>query len=218
MTLSFSAWKEGLVCYVPSLLLGAVLVLMAARGHRWAWVGAVFFVAAGLFELYFFRDPARRIPDREGDVVSPADGKVVAIEHLDDTPHYNGPCERISIFLSIFDVHVNRAPYAGKVVAIRYKEGAFKNAMKAETSECNESNTVWLNTERGPLTVRQISGAVARRIVCKAQEGGRLARGEKFGMIKFGSRTELYLPPGTEVLVQVKDKVRAGSTVVARFP
>jgi phosphatidylserine decarboxylase len=143
---------------------------------------------------------------------------VVAIEDLSATPHYAGPCRRISIFLSIFSVHVNRAPFDGVVKDVQYRHGQFKNAMNSETSECNESNAVWLDTPRGPVTVRQIAGVIARRIVCRAHVGEALAKGEKFGMIRFGSRTELYLPPDAEVCVRIKEHVKAGTTIVGRFP
>jgi len=218
VTASFSAWKEGAIHYLPTLLVGVVCLYFAARGYKGAWVGVVLFGFYGVFSLFFFRDPSRSVIAESREVVAPADGKVVGIEDLEASPHYDGPCRRVSVFLSVFDVHVNRAPFEGTVRMIDYREGRFKNAMKAESSETNESNAVWMDTDHGPVTVRQISGAVARRIVCKARVGEALAKGERFGMIKLGSRTELYLPPGTEVCVRMKEKVRAGVSVVARFP
>ena len=217
MTPSFSAWKAGLVYYLPALAAGAICLFFAFKGYRIAWAGAAVFLLPGLFALFFFRDPPRTIKAAAGEIVSPADGTIVAIEDLKDTPYYAGPCRRISIFLSVFSCHVNRAPFAGTVRDIRYKKGQFKNAMKAETSECNESNAIWFDTDRGPMTVRQISGAIARRIVCATAIGDALATGQKFGMIKFGSRTELYLPPNTEIRVKIREKVRAGTSIVARF-
>lgn len=211
MNTAFSGWRAGFRYYGPLLVVGAGLL---AYGLPWA---GGFAVALGLFTLYFFRDPARTVPDEPGAVVSPADGTVVAVEDLDETEHYDGPCRRISIFLSIFNVHVNRAPYDCETVRVAYKEGRYINAMSAESSKVNESNAIWLTSAAGPMTVRQVSGAVARRIVCLPQPGDVLKRGQKIGMIKFGSRTELYLPPGTEVTVQLKDKVKGGATVVARF-
>jgi phosphatidylserine decarboxylase len=214
---SFSAWKEGAFQYIPTLVAAMVFAFLIARGYRTAWAGAILFGLYTLFALFFFRDPARAIPGADSDIVSPADGKVVAIEDLGATPHYEGPCRRISIFLSPFNVHVNRAPVQGTVSKILYQHGQYINAMKPEASERNESNALWMQTPYGPVTVRQISGAVARRIVCRAAVGRTLERGQKFGMIKLGSRTELYLPPGTEICVKIKDKVRAGSSIVARF-
>ena len=141
----------------------------------------------------------------------------IGIEDLAETPHYDGPCRRLSIFMSVLSVHVNRAPINGTVIKASHAPGRHGNAMNPASSTANESNALWLDTPYGPVTVRQISGAVARRIVCNAAEGDILAKGERFGMIKLGSRTELYLPPGTEVCAAMKDRVRAGTTVVARF-
>ncbi len=211
----FSAWREGMLLYVPLLIIGV-------SGSAMFWGESVMVVpvcalVAGLFTLFFFRDPPRTITAIAGEAVSPADGTVVAIEDLEKTPHYDGPCKRISIFLSVFSVHVNRAPLEGTVTEIAYRPGKFKNAMRADTTDCNESNAVRMDTSHGPVTVRQISGAIARRIVCPCEVGNTLSKGEKFGMIKFGSRTELYLPPETAVRVSPKEKVRAGSTVVAHL-
>ena len=210
----FSAWKEGAIIYVPWLAIGAALTWVAWPGGL-AMLG-ILVLASGAFALCFFRDPPRAVAAGEGEIVSPADGAVVAIEDLDDSPHYDGPCRRVSIFLSILDVHINRAPAAGTVRSITYQPGRFLAAMKRETSDCNEAMTVHLDTGHGPMTVRQIAGMIARRIVCRTGVGDSLDKGEKFGMIKFGSRTELYLPPDTEVCVRVKDKVRAGTTIMAR--
>ncbi len=214
---SFSAWKVGLPYYLPLLLLGMACLALACRGHRWAWAGVAVFFVCGLFALFFFRDPPRGIHAAPNEVVSPADGTIVAIEDLKESPHYEGPCRRVSIFLSVLSVHVNRAPFEGVVKDIRYKRGEFLNAMRADTTDRNESNAVWMDTPRGPMTVRQISGAIARRIVCPVRVGDALEKGQKFGMIKFGSRTELYLPPDAEVCVKVRDKVAAGTSIVARF-
>ena len=214
----FNAWTEGIWHYLPSILIGAGGLWAALSHHRTGWaVGAGFLLLLGIFALFFFRDPPRVISAKDNELVSPADGTIVGIEDLATSPHYDGPCRRVSIFLSVFNVHINRAPFDGTVRDIRYRPGEFKNAMKAETTDCNEANAVWIDTPKGLITVRQISGLIARRIVCRVKAGDAVTRGQKFGMIKFGSRTELYLPPGTEVRVQLKDSVKAGSTVVAQF-
>lgn len=215
MNKPFSAWRVGLPYYGTLLAAGIVLSVVLIPLGLW-WLGAII-AGLGLFTLYFFRDPVRDIPQDPGAVVSPADGTVVAIEDLEETEHYEGACRRISIFLSVFNVHVNRAPYDAQTAQVLYKEGRYINAMSAESSKVNESNAIWLNAAEGPMTVRQVSGAVARRIVCLPTPGETLTRGQKIGMIKFGSRTELYLPPGTEVTVNLKDKVKGGATIVARF-
>ena len=172
--------------------------------------------------LWFFRNPRRQIPKGAGEIVCPADGKVAEIIRLADEPFVGGPAVRIGIFLSIFDVHLNRAPAAARVVALRYRPGEFLNALRAESAERNENLWIGLEEEAPPhrrMAVRQIAGAIARRIVCAARTGDSLARGEVFGMIKLGSRTELVLPATAEleVAVAVGQRVRAGSTVVARY-
>lgn len=211
---NFSAWKAGAPYYVPLFVIGVVLFGALFQGGLW-YLSMPFF-AVGLFVLYFFRDPRRVVKASPGEIVSPADGKVVGIEELKSTPYYEGPCQRISIFLSIFNVHVNRAPASGQVGKVQYKPGGFRNAMRADASELNESNAIWVETPFGPMTVRQISGAVARRIVCVLDAGQELVQGQKIGMIKFGSRTELYLPPETEVCVRLNQKVHGGTTIVAK--
>lgn len=217
MNTPFSAWKEGAAQYIPALLAAALCFYFARKGYTIAWVGVGVLGFYGLFALFFFRDPPRAITATPNEFVSPADGTIVGIEDLVETPHYSGPCRRVSIFLAVWSVHVNRAPFEGTVQAVKYKEGAFVDARKSESSERNESNAVWMQTPHGPVTVRQISGAVARRIVCRTKVGDTLAKGQKFGMIKLGSRTELYLPPGTEVCVKMGDKVYAGKTTLGHF-
>ncbi|MCC6144875.1 MAG: phosphatidylserine decarboxylase family protein [Candidatus Hydrogenedentes bacterium] len=215
MNKPFSGWREGAKFYIPVLVLGIVL-LFALMPLGYGWIG-VAVVLLGVAMALFFRDFPRNILAASHEIVSPADGTIVAIEDLDQSPFYEGPCKRISIFLSVLSVHVNRAPCACTVKAIKYTPGQFINAMSGKSSEVNEANTLWLDTEFGPMTVRQISGLVARRIVCPVQVGAKLTTGEKFGMIRFGSRTELYLPPNAEVLTRVRAKVAGGTSVLARF-
>ncbi len=215
METSFSGWKEGRRHYLPWFVLAAVVT-----GVLWpfgyAWVGIpMFLFACGT--LLFFRDFNRDITKAPGEVLAPADGTVVGIEQLEETPHYEGSCLRISIFMSVFNVHVNRVPCDCTVRTIKYAPGKYLNAMKEQASRVNESNAVWLDTQWGAVTVRQISGAIARRIVCPVKEGTMLTQGEKFGMIKFGSRVEVYLPPGAEATVALKQKSRAGITRLAKF-
>jgi phosphatidylserine decarboxylase len=186
-------------------------------GGIWAWLA----VGPGVLLLlivYFFRDPPRRIPDAVGAIVAPADGKVVDVTPLPHDEFVGGPAVRIGIFLSIFNVHVNRAPFAAQVVDTHYRPGEFLNAMRADSAERNESMWIGFETLEMPIrrfAVRQISGMFARRIVCCLRPGQAVARGEKFGMIKLGSRTELILPADVEVVVRLGDKIHAGSDVVA---
>jgi phosphatidylserine decarboxylase len=211
----FSAWKEGAPYYLPLIAIGGTIVVVSFH-TIFVWPGAVvlFF---GLFALTFFRDFPRNADAKPGDMVSPADGTIVEIQEMESTPYYDGPCKRVSIFLSVFNAHINRSPFDATVIAIQYKPGLFKDARRPDTSQINESNAIRLSTSHGPLTLRQISGAVARRIVCRASVGDTLTRGEKFGMIKFGSRTELYLPKTAEICVTLQEKVYAGQTIIGRF-
>ncbi|REK12470.1 MAG: phosphatidylserine decarboxylase family protein [Planctomycetota bacterium] len=174
------------------------------------------------FVLYFFRDPPRSVPQEPGLLVSPADGTIAEVARLDHDPFVGGPAVRIGIFLSIFNVHINRAPAAARVIRLRYEPGLFLNALNPESALKNENLTIGLETTDSPrrrMVVRQIAGLIARRIVCNLRSGELVARGHKFGMIKLGSRTELVLPDeaGLEVLTRVGQKVKGGSTVLARY-
>ena len=212
----FNSWKVGAPYFVPLLVL-AVLVQVGALRLGFAWASIPFW-AAFLFTLNFFRDPPRRISQEADIIVSPADGKVDAIEDLEDCAYFEGPCTCVSIFLNVFNVHVNRMPDDATVTKIEYREGEFRNAMDPESRQINESNTLLLETPHGPMAVRQISGAIARRIVCVTEPGKQLTKGEKFGMIKFGSRTEMYFAQGAEILVRTGQNVKGGSTDIARMP
>lgn len=216
MNTDFCAWRAGARYYVPLLLIGGLSLVLGWPGP-FAWLGGVVLVA-GLASLGFFRDPPRPLTAQVNEAVAPADGKVVAVDELEDSAHFPGPCKRVTIFLSILDVHVNRAPLAGTVREVRFHPGLFLNALDDRSSEENESNTVLLDTAHGPVGVRQIAGLIARTIVCAAEEGDSLAQGQRFGMIKFGSRTELYLSPEAEIVVEPAAKVKAGRTIMARFP
>ena len=200
-----------------SLLFGALAV---AGGWLW-WPLAVVFGVPLCMVVWFFRDPPRRIPDDPAAVVAPADGVVTDVVEVDELDFIGGRALRVGIFLSIFNVHVNRAPCAGRVDFVKYREGAFHAAFRGEASTQNESNAVGLTLPGGGrMLVRQISGAVARRIVCVCGPGAELARGERFGMIKFGSRTELLvsLEVPFSAVVKVGQKVRGGSTVIGMMP
>jgi phosphatidylserine decarboxylase len=169
----------------------------------------------------FFRDPLRRVPEDPGILVSPADGKVVEVTHLDRDEFLGGPAVRIGIFLSIFNVHLNRMPAAARVIQMKYSPGDFLSATKPKSALQNENTWIGLEEQSPPhrrMIVRQISGAIARRIVCNLRPGEVLARGAKFGMIKLGSRTELILPDDKELKIEVavSQRVKAGITVMAR--
>ncbi len=186
------------------------------------WLGTATFTVIGLLIVWFFRNPPRRIPDAPGLVVSPADGKVVAIEEIEHDEFIGGSALQIGIFLSIFNVHINRAPVAGRVIGLRYRPGKYLNALRPESARENEQLAVRMQEEQSPFRryiVRQITGAIARRIVCWLKPGDQLDRGEQFGMIKLGSRTELVLPREAtlKLRVQLGDKVIAGTSILAEY-
>lgn len=187
-----------------------------------AWLAVATLAVIGLLIVWFFRNPSREVPSGPGLIVSPADGKIVAIEEIGHDEFLGGPAVQIGIFLSIFNVHINRAPVAGRVIGLRYRPGKYLNALRPESARENEQLAVRLQETEYPFrryVVRQITGAIARRIVCWLKPGDSLARGEQFGMIKLGSRTELILPREATLNVRVKigDKVQAGKSVLAEF-
>ncbi len=203
-------------------LMGWPLLALTVAAAYFCWYVAPLPAAALGLVIYFFRDPPRRTPQGPGLVVSPADGTVAEVTRLERDEFIGGPAVRIGIFLSIFNVHLNRAPLASRVIALRYSPGEFLNALRPESARRNESMWIGLEEDSPPhrrLVVRQISGAIARRIVCDLRPGESLTRGQKFGMIKLGSRTELVLPDaeGLSITTAVGDRVRAGTTVLARF-
>lgn len=204
--------KEG----YPLIAAGATLSLASAlAGWRWASgaLGIATFAVAG-----FFRDPERKIPTEVGIVVSPADGKVVSIADVSRGSRFPDTATRVSIFLSPLDVHINRLPVTGRVDRVDYQPGRFLAAYKDIASERNEQNSLKLIDEQGrSLGVVQIAGAVARRIVCWARPGDQRQRGERFGLIMFGSRTDIYLPAGCRVEVEEGQRVRGGETILGRF-
>jgi phosphatidylserine decarboxylase len=166
----------------------------------------------------FFRDPDRIIPDIRGAVVSPADGKIIAASIVDNTSYYTGTAMKISIFMSLFNVHVNRVPSDGLVKKISYYPGKFFSANLDKASLENEHNAVFIDMENGKaLCVVQIAGLIARRIICKIQPGDRLVRGQRFGLICFGSRLDVYLPADIKLKVTVGDKVKAGASILGQF-
>jgi len=207
-----------------------VLVLMAAVGvfgielsPLWGVVAieAILAIILG-WALMFFRDPRREPPRDDSLLLSPADGTITDVGMVEETEFIDGPALRVGIFLSIFNTHINRAPCDAKVERIVYRPGKYLNAMSPRAGQVNESNNLSMVRTSEPqdrLLVRQISGAIARRIVCAAQEGQRLTGGEQFGMIKFGSRTELYLSASerVECLVRIGDKVKAGLTPLVKY-
>ncbi len=183
------------------------------------WISAGIFLAFLIFTLYFFRNPARHPQGNEQDVLSPADGKIVQNAIIHDERYLKTRCRKIGIFMSLFDVHINRCPVTGTVEAIEYRKGKFVSANLDKASDDNEQNALIIKTKDGiSLSVVQIAGLIARRIVCYPVVGTMLRRGSIFGMIKFGSRLDVYLPEGSQVHVSLGQKVRAGETILATLP
>ena len=214
--------KEALPFFLPLALAAALLRYIFGCSERflkrqiWAIPGAL-----ALFVLYFFRNPPRSNQAQGADLLAPADGKVLSVEYIRDEQEFiKGPAVKVTIFLSVFNVHINRSPVAGVVSHIRYQPGKFLPAYKSHLSEINERNYMGLIAEvkEHRVLVVQLVGLVARRIVCWSEIGDRLDAGERFGLMKFGSRVELYVPHGSTIYVSEGDKVKGGVTILGRLP
>lgn len=204
---------EGWIYIIPFVILAAVSLLI-----QW-YSAAIIFSAVAVFLINFFRDPHRTGSERHVDVLSPADGTVVMIKDVPDGEIWPGLTRQVSIFMSVFDVHVNRAPMAGKIVHYSYSPGKKIPAMSHKSSTDNEQNLIVMTDHRGAtLAFKQIAGLLARRIVFDRKEGDTVARGERIGMIKFGSRVDMFLPPNATILVKPGDKPKVGLTIIAEIP
>jgi phosphatidylserine decarboxylase len=198
-------------------ILTALAVSVVAFVLGWWFIGAPAAACAAFF-LLFFRDPERHPPEAKELVVAPADGRVVSVVKTDNAPLLDGPKLRLSIFMSPLDVHINRMPVAVTVEEIRHKPGKFLAAYKDHAVEQNEQNAMRVMDADGrKLAIVQVAGFLARRVVCKARKGDTYKKGERFGLIMFGSRTDLYLPPDIEILVAEGQKVKGGESVIGRF-
>jgi phosphatidylserine decarboxylase len=199
------------------LILIALVLSIGAFALGWFSIG-ILGAASAAFFLLFFRDPDRHSPAEQGLIVAPADGRVVSVVATDKAPLIDGPKVRVSIFMSPLDVHVNRMPVAATVEEIRHTAGKFLAAYKDETVEENEQNAMRIADAQGrKLAIVQVAGFLARRVVCKARKGDTYLKGERFGLIMFGSRTDLYLPPEAEIVIKQGQKVKGGETVIGRF-
>jgi phosphatidylserine decarboxylase len=199
--------------YIYGLSLLAVAALLVWATGSWAWSIAPVLLAA--FFLWFFRDPQRTVPVDPGLIVSPGDGLVTETVTI-STPR--GPQQRISIFLSVFDVHVNRSPIGGVIRAVQYRKGQYLNAMNPDSAEHNERNVVTVSGEGIEITFKQIAGLLARRIVFNLSEGDTVERGQRVGLIKFGSRVDVLLPAEAALRVKVGQRVKGGLSVLAAMP
>jgi phosphatidylserine decarboxylase len=213
--------KEAWRFLLPLHLINGLLFLT-----WWLWPMTMFwslplwvlFIGITFFVSYFFRDPERAVPADEKIIVSAADGLVVSVDEMDEPDFHLGKMRRVAVFLSVFDVHVNRSPVAGRVRQTTYKEGDFLDVRHPDSSTRNECRSWLIDTSHGAVAVRQIAGLIARRIVAWSKEGDEVARGFRFGMIRFGSRTEVFLPLDCTVLVKPGDRVAGAATPIARWP
>ena len=205
------AWRE-----VKAIVLGLLALLFFALGRGQTWL---VWLSAGLlgWVAYFFRDP-ERTPDQTGPhvILAPADGRITDVELVEEPFFIKGQACRISLFLSLFDVHVQRAPYQGQVQFLHYQPGSFAPAFLKDTQD-NEYNLIGFDTPHGPIVVKQIAGILARRIVCWVQPDDEVAAGQRIGLIKFGSRVDLLLPPDVAVQVKIGEQIYGGQTVVAHW-
>jgi phosphatidylserine decarboxylase len=217
-----SARKEGRRFLLPLHFINLLLFISLWLPYHWVWPWMLILFLLGLalafFVNYFFRDPERAVPADPDLIVSAADGLVVDVKPHEEPDFHLGPMLRVAIFLSVFDVHVNRSPVEGRVKSTVYRAGRFLDARHFDASNLNECRSWWLETPRGPVAVRQIAGLIARRIVAWAGEGSSLARGQRLGMIRFGSRTEVFVPVECTILVKPGDRVAGASTPIARWP
>ena len=201
--------KEGYYFGLPLLLIGAAALFL-----HWH-IAAYLLLFLALFTFSFFRDPHRVIPSEPGAIVSPGDGRVVVVQDED----YEGkPGKRVSIFLAVWNVHVNRSPAAGRITKMEYCPGKFVAAMRASASAENEQNVFTLATDGGELVFKQIAGLIARRVVSWKKAGDTVARGERIGLVRFGSRVDLWVPRQAEIQVKVGQRVKGGSSVLASWP
>ncbi|KKW36085.1 MAG: Phosphatidylserine decarboxylase proenzyme [Candidatus Uhrbacteria bacterium GW2011_GWC2_53_7] len=191
------------------------ILFVDPRSVRYAVVGSAGLVL--LFATNFFRDPDRVIPSGDGIVVSPADGKVIVVKEVDQPEYIGGPSVQISIFMSPLNVHVNRVPITGTVKHLRYVAGEYFAAFADKASEKNEQMIVGMENARGKVLFKQIAGFVARRIVCELRQDQEVGAGERFGMIKFGSRVDVFVRPSADVSVKIGDVVTAGETILAAY-
>ncbi|HUN55420.1 MAG TPA: phosphatidylserine decarboxylase family protein [Smithella sp.] len=201
---------EGYPFIVFSLVVTVFIALLGS--NRWL---IILFTLITFFIIWFFRNPERYFQDQEKVLISPADGKVIKIENVEVDGTISGRFKKISIFMNVFNVHVNRAPYAGKIETIHYHAGKFFSANLDKAAKENERNEIMIRTEDGrAIWAVQIAGLIARRIVCWVSSGTTVNKGERFGLIRFGSRVDVYLPEDSKISVKLKDKVRAGQTVL----
>jgi phosphatidylserine decarboxylase len=210
--------KDGLGIIVLSLILTILLFLLSVLTRSKISFGiTVLFLVITFYIAFFFRDPERKIAQGENIILVPADGRIVELSPFSGNDFLNSSGTKVAIFLSLWDVHINRNPINGVVRYSKHTPGRFNPAYKEKASLENEQNELGLENEKIKLVLKQIAGTIARRIVCRIKEGDKIIAGERFGMIKFGSRVELFLPEKVKILVKLNQKVKAGETVIGTY-
>lgn len=204
--------KEGFTFPLPFLAIAAVFMFLFSKygGINLAYIAVVFFFLA-MCVMLFFRDPERKIPEGDGLIISPADGRIIKIDEKNGNP-------TVSIFMSVFNVHVNRAPVDGKIKSINFHPGKFYSAFKDKAMRENQRNEIELESSSGIIKMTQVTGAIARRTICYPKPGDVLKAGQRIGLIRFGSRVDLVLPAGSKIDVKLKQKVTGGKTVLGKLP
>jgi len=210
--------KDGYRIIIYTGILLVIFAVSAYVSHSFAlWVATAVVAVVFIFHFFFFRDPEREIPSGEQLILSPADGQIIKIDEMDEPLYFKENMLRISIFMSIFDAHINRIPISGTVELVEYKKGRFEAAFADSAALNNEQNAIAIRSEKGRLLFTQIAGLIARRIVSRVKPGDRVTAGDRFGMIKYSSRVDLFLPKDVVLHIKLKQKVKAGSTILGEF-
>jgi phosphatidylserine decarboxylase len=210
--------KEGANLVVATLILSLILFFLSILLHgEILFIGGGLFLAFSILFSFLFRDPERKIPQGENLVLAPADGRIVSLENFSENEFLKSPGMKMSIFLSLWDPHINRNPVSGVVKNLRYHPGRFHPAFREKSSWENEQMEIWLENEKVRVIMKQIAGIMARRIICRLKAGEKISAGKRFGMIKFGSRVELYLPGCVKIDVKLNEKVKAGETIIGSY-
>lgn len=210
--------KEGINLVIGTLVFSLILFfLWVLLQSKLFLIGGGLFLALSLLLTFFFRDPERKIPQGENLVLSPADGKIISLENFSENEFLKSPGKKIGIFLSLWNSHINRNPISGVVKNLIYHPGKFHPAFSKKSSRENEQEEIWLENKRVRMIIKQIAGFTSRRIICRLKPGDKISVGNRFGMIKFGSRVELFLPENIKIEVQLNQKVKAGETIIGSY-
>lgn len=210
--------KDGLGTLAAIFLFVALMVLgSAVTGNVILKILSALGLLLLLFSFYFFRDPERAVPEVKNVIISPADGKIIVIDEVEEDEFFHTKVKKVSIFMSVWDVHVNRIPISGRVSYFNYERGQFLPAYKDDAALQNEHTSIGIENENIKVFFRQIAGILARRIVCHIREGHKVKIGERFGMIKFGSRVDIFLPTNVQIKVKLNEKVKAGQTIIGIY-